>query len=78
MQLLYHARNSHTDIAPWSEDVILLCNVLCCNNSAEALFVLKCSVHIGVVGVSNFLNVFIRQFTQLPRDHSVELPCVDE
>ena len=26
----------------------------------------------------NFLDVFIRQFAQLPRNHSAEFPCVDE
>ena len=38
----------------------------------------KRSINEGIVGVSNFLDVFIRQFTQFSRDHSAELSCIDE
>ena len=68
----------NTNIASRSENVILLCNVLCSDNSTEALFIFECSVNEGILSVGNFLNVFIRQFSQLSCDHSTELPCVDE
>ena len=60
------------------ENVILLCDVLRSNNSTEALFIFKRSFNECVVGVGNFLDVFIRQLAQLPRNHSAEFPCVDE
>ena len=56
----------NANIASRSENVILLCNVLRSNNRTEALFIFKCSFNKGVVGVSDFLDVFIRQLTQLP------------
>ena len=68
----------NTNIASRSENVILLCNVLCSDNSTEALFIFECSINEGIISVGNFLDVFIRQLTQLPRNHSAEVPCVDE
>ena len=68
----------NANIASRSKDVVLVCNVLCSDNSTEALFIFECSVNEGIVSVGNFLNVFIRQFSQLSCDHSTELPCVDE
>ena len=68
----------NTNIASRSENVILLCNVLCSDNSTEALFIFECSINEGVISVGDFLDVFIRQFAQLSCDHSAEFPGVDE
>ena len=46
--------------------------VLCSDNSTEALFIFECSINEGIISVGNFLDVFIRQFAQLPRNHSAE------
>ena len=56
----------NANIASRRENVILLCDVLRSNNRAEAFFIFKRSFYKGVVGVGNFLDVYIRQFAQLP------------
>lgn len=66
------------DIPSRREDVVLLGNLLGGCDGAEALYILQCSVLVGIEGLGNLGNVFIGHFAQTAGDHCPHFSGINE